>query len=141
MTQTIFVAQNELEKKLLSLLDGSIEGEDFLHFLQDAQVYMPIQDEAHAIKGFQRSTKAQPLLVTDEDDNQVLILFTSPGHAKDFVQDYPGYSGGLLTEFSWLLRRMDTVLGIALNPGMETGFDLDAEMVANLMANLPPETQ
>ena len=39
----------------------------------DAQVFMPIQDEAHEIKGFQRSTKAQPLLVEDEDDTSVLI--------------------------------------------------------------------
>ena len=35
---------------------------------------MPIQDEVHAIKGFQRSTKAQPLLVEDEEATRVLIL-------------------------------------------------------------------
>ena len=141
MEQSDFTPQNELEKSLLNLLDGSIEGEDFLHYLMDAQVFMPILDETHAIKGFQRSTKAQPLLVEDEDDTSVLILFTSPARSKDFVSDFPGYGGGLLTEFSWVLRKMDTPLSIALNPGLEAGFDMDAETVASMMAELPPESQ
>lgn len=141
MEHAEFTPQNELEKTLLNLLDGSIEGEDFLHYLMDAQVFMPILDETHAIKGFQRTTKAQPLLVEDEDDTQVLILFTSPGRSKDFVSDFPGYGGGLLTEFSWVLRKMDTPLAIALNPGLEAGFDMDAETVASMMAELPPESQ
>jgi hypothetical protein len=140
MNQSDFAAQNELEKTLLNLLEGTMEGEDFLQYLMGAQVYMPIQDEAHAIKGFQRSTKAQPLLVEDEDDTQVLILFTSPARSREFVQDFPGYGGGLLTEFSWVLRKMDTPLSIALNPGIEVGFDMDAETVAELMAELPPES-
>ena len=139
MTQKDFTAQNDLEKNLLNVLDGTMPGEDFIHYLLDAQVFMPIQDEANAIKGFQRTTKAQPLLVADEDGSQALILFTSPGRAKEFVGHHPGYGGGLLTEFSWVLRKMDAPLNIALNPGFDTGFDLDAEMVADLMASLPPE--
>ena len=141
MIASDFAAQNELEKTLMSLLEGNIEGEDFLHSLLDAQVYMPIQDETHAIKGFQRSTKAQPLIAEDEDGAQILILFTSPARAKEFVVDFPGYGGGLLTEFSWVLRKMDTPLSIALNPGHEAGFDMDAETVASMMDNLPPESQ
>ena len=139
MNQTTFEAQNELEKQLLSALNGSLPGDEFIHFLFNAQVFMPIQDEAHAIKGFQRTTKAQPLLVELEDGAQVLILFTSPGRAKEFVSQYPGFGGGLLTEFSWVLRKMDAPLSISLNPGFETGFDMDVEMVADLLANLPPE--
>lgn len=139
MSDTPFEAQNEQEKQLMSVLDGSIPGEDFIRYLVDAQVFMPIQDEAHAIKGFQRSTKAQPLLVEIEDGVQTLILFTSPGRAREFTSFYPGYGGGLLTEFSWVLRKMDAPMCISLNPGFETGFDMDAEMVADLMASLPPE--
>lgn len=141
MENSDFTPQNELEKSLLNLLDGSIEGEDFLHYLMDAQVFMPTLDETPAIKGFQRSTKAQPLLVEDEDDTSVLILFTSPARSKDFVSDFHGYGGGLLTEFSLVLRKMDTPLPIALNPGLEAGFDMDAETVASMMAELPPEPQ
>jgi len=141
MTQNIFEAQNELEKQLISALDGSLPGENFIRFLLNAQVFMPIQDEKNAIKGFQRSTKAQPLLVEDDSGTQVMILFSSPARAREFVDLHPGYGGGLLTEFSWVLRKMDTPLSLALNPGFETGFDLDAEMVADLIANLPPETE
>ena len=137
MSQNTFTAQNELEKMLASALDGGVAEEDFMQQLLDAQVFMPIQDEASAIKGFQRTTKAQPLLVEDESGTQVLILFTSPGRAKEFVANHPGYGGGLLTELSWVLRKMDSPLSIALNPGFEAGFDMDAEMVAELMASLP----
>ena len=69
------------------------------------------------------------------DENQIIRNLL----AQEFVSDFPGYGGGLLTEFSWVLRKMDTPLGIALNPGFETGFDMDAEMVADLMASLPAE--
>ena len=98
MSQNTFTAQNELEKMLLSALDGGVDEADFMRQLLDAQVFMPIQDEASTIKGFQRTTKAQPLLIEDENGTQVLILFTSPGRAKEFVANHPGYGGGLLTE-------------------------------------------
>lgn len=139
MTLDIFTAQNDLEKLLISALDGGVPEEDFMRELLDAQVFMPIQDDASAIKGFQKSTKAQSLIIDDENGTQVLILFTSPDRAKEFVKDFPGYGGGLLTEFSGVLRKMDTPLSIALNPGYETGFDMEAEMIAELMASLPPE--
>jgi hypothetical protein len=141
MNPNTFVPQNELEKKLVSALEGNLSGEEFIKQLLIEQVYMPIQDETHAIKGFQRSTKAQPLLVEDEEGAQVLILFTSPGRAKEFVDDYPGYGGGLLTDFSWVLSKMDGPLNIAINPGFEAGFDMDVDIVADLMSSLPKEIQ
>ena len=57
-------------KKLVRALEGNLSGEKFIKHLLLEQVYMPIQDELHAIKGFQRSTKAQPLLVEDEEATQ-----------------------------------------------------------------------
>jgi hypothetical protein len=141
MNQSNFAAQNELEKKLVNMLDSDMSGEDFLHYLIDAQVYMPIEDEKNAIKGFQRTTKAQPLVIEDDEGTQVLIIFSSPARAKEFTEEFPGFGGGLLTEFSWILRKMDAPISIALNPGFDTGFDLDAAMVADMMANLPPESQ
>jgi len=44
MSQTTFEAQNELEKQLINVLDGSLPGEEFIRFLLDAQVFMPIQE-------------------------------------------------------------------------------------------------
>ncbi len=139
VNQDTFAAKNELEEQLLCALDGSVSGDAFMRYLLDAQVFMPVEDEAEQIKGFQRSTRAQPLVLKDEAGTQVLVLFTSPERAKDFVQDFPSYGGGLLTEFSWVLRKMGAPAGIALNPGLDAGFDLEPEMVADLMAALPPE--
>ena len=43
------------------------------------------------------------------------------------------------TEFSWLLRRIGGGVPIALNPGWSIGMDFDADMIAQLVAHLPPE--
>ncbi len=139
MNQGTFEPKNELEKQLQCALDGSVSGDNFIHYLMDAQIFMPVEDEANEIKGFQRSTRAQPLVLEDETGTQVLVLFTSPERAKGFVENHPGYGGGLLTEFAWVLRKMGAPAGIALNPGLDAGFDLEPEMVADLMASLPPE--
>lgn len=139
MNQQPFTAQNELEKKLLEAMDGNIAGEDFIAYLMSTQVFLPIEDIKDATNGIQHSTKTQPLVVEDEKGNDVLILFTSPGRASEFVKDFPGYGGGLLMEFSWVLRKLDGPLNIAINPGFEAGFDMDMEMIADLMATLPEE--
>jgi hypothetical protein len=103
------------------------------------QVFMPVKDEKHAIAGFQRSTQAEPLILEDEDGTKVVVVFTSPERAKPFLEHYPNYKGGLLTEFSWLLKKIGGGFPIALNPGWEIGLDFDAEMVASLIASMPPE--
>jgi hypothetical protein len=139
MSLNNFVAQNELEKILLIAMEGEMDADDFMQQLLNAQVYMPIQDETDALKGFPRATKTQSLIVENEEGMQALVLFTSPGRAKEFTDAYPGFGGGLLMEFNWVLRKLGTPMNIALNPVYEVGFDMDAEMVAGLMADLPPE--
>jgi hypothetical protein len=134
-----FIPHNDLEQELMAVHKGEAEAEAFVLRLLDQQVFMPVLDEKNAIQGFQRSTQAQPLIVADEDGEQVLVLFTSPERAKPMVADFPDYSGGLLTEFSWLLRRMGGGFHIALNPGWDIGMDFDADTVAQLIAQLPPE--
>ncbi len=131
--------KNDLEYLLTELHAGSIEPETFAQRLLDLQVFMPVKDEKHAIAGFQRSTQAEPLVLEADDGTAVLVLFSSPERAKAFMSDFPGYSGGLLTEFSWVLRRMADDLGIALNPDMELGMDFDTDMIAMLLALLPEE--
>lgn len=131
-------ARNELEALLLDMQAGSLGPENFARRLLDQQVFMPIRDEKYTITGFQLSTKAQPLVVEDDEGNRVLITFTAPERAKAFVADYPGFSGGLLTEVSWILHRLGADMGLSINPGQEPGFDFDADMVA-MMASLLPE--
>lgn len=138
---TPFVPRNDLEKLLTEMQDGGIDPETFARRLVDMEIFMPIQDEKHQIAGFQMSTKAQPLVVEDEDGNRVLIAFSAPEHAKGFLTDYPGYSGGLLVEVSWLLRRMGENVSLSINPGLDLGFDFDPDMVAMLASVLPEEAQ
>jgi hypothetical protein len=102
---------------------------------------MPVKDEKHAIAGFQASTKAEPLLVEDGVGTRILVLFSSPNRARDFLAAFPGYGGGMLVEFAWLLRRMGAGVSIAINPEQTPGFDLDPEMVAMVAALLPEEDQ
>ena len=133
--------RNDIERVLTEMANGQIEPEDFAKQILDLQVFMPVKDDKHQIMGFQSSTKAQPLVIEDEDGNKVLVTFSAPELAKALAADYPGYSGGLLTEISWILRRMGADMGFSINPGLELGFDFDPDMVAMLVGLLPEEAE
>jgi hypothetical protein len=135
-----FIPHNPVEERLQAVLAGTLDAEDFVMQLLGDQLFMPVRDEKDAIAGFQRSTLADPLVIESEDGERVLVLFTSPERAKPMAEHFPDFKGGLLTEFSWLLRRLDGGFPITLNPGWDVGMDFDAEMVAQLIAQLPPET-
>ena len=132
--QETFESRNELEEKLAAAQDGKLGGEAFMEYLMDTQVFMPVKD-AIGIEGFTSSDKAIPLTLKTEDDIEVLILFTSPERAKDFVQDFPGYEGGLLAEFKWVLERTGSGIGISINPTFPVGMDMEPEMVQQLKHN------
>lgn len=133
--------RNELEALLLDFHEGRLAPEEFARRLLDVQVFMPVKDDKHAIAGFQASTKAEPLLVEDDAGTRILVLFSAPDRARDFLAAFPGYGGGMLAEFSWILRRMGAGIAIAINPEQTPGFDLDPEMVAMIAALLPEEDQ
>ena len=130
-------AKNELEKKLLAAINGELPGEDFMSELLTQQIFIPIKDDKDSgIPGFQLTNKATPLVIQDEDDRSILVLFTSPERAKAFLADVPGYSGGLLADFSWIVERMEPGFAIAVNPGLELGMDIDPEDVTQMLAML-----
>jgi hypothetical protein len=129
-----FAARNELEQQLLEAQEGRLTSEDFMHYLMETQVFMPVKDSI-GIAGFTSSDKAMPLTLRAEDNTEVLILFTSPERAKEFVSDYPGYDGGLLAEFGWILERTGTGIGISINPDWPVGIDLEPEMVQQFRNN------
>ncbi len=126
-----FDPKNDLEEKLLAAQEGRIPGEEFLQELLGAQVFMPVE-EKYEIAGLQSSDKAQPLVLEDESGMQVVVLFTSPERAKPFLEDYPKFKGGLLTEFTWIAERIGSGVGITLNPGSETGLEMAPEMLQQL---------
>jgi hypothetical protein len=129
-----FVARNELEEKLVAAQDGRLPESEFMQYLLEAQVFMPVRDSI-GIGGFTGSSKAIPLTIKTEDEVEGLILFTSPERAKAFLQDYPGYEGGLLVEFKWVLEKTGSGVGISINPNWPVGMDMEPAMVKQLKRN------
>lgn len=132
-----FEAKNELEQKLLAAINGELAGEDFMREMLEQQIFIPIRDDKDSgIPGFQLTNKATPLVIQDEAGNNILVLFTSPERAREFLVDVPGYSGGLLADFSWIVERMEPGFAIAVNPGLELGMDIEPDDVTQLLALL-----
>lgn len=131
MASEVFEPKNELEHKLLAAWEGNMSGEEFMQELLVSEVFMPIEDD-EVIQGLQRSSRAKPLVLQTEDGESVLALFTSPDRAKPFLEDFPDYRGGLLTEFKWVLEKVGTGHSIALNPGCEVGFDMEPDMLSQI---------
>lgn len=132
-----FEAKNELEQKLLAAINGELSGEDFMREMLEQQIFIPIRDDKDSgIPGFQLTNKATPLVIQDEAGSNILVLFTSPERAREFLADVPGYSGGLLADFSWIVERMEPGFAIAVNPGLELGMDIEPDDVTQMLALL-----
>ena len=129
-----FETRNELEENLLAAQEGMMQSEDFMKYLMDAQVFMPVKDSI-GIEGFTSSDKAVPMTLKSEDNVEVLILFSSPDRSRTFMQDFPGYDGGLLAEFKWVLERVGGDVGISINPDWPVGMDMEPEMIQQLKNN------
>lgn len=132
-----FTPQNDLERQLIAAQEGGIPPESFIATLVGSEVFMPIY-EKHQIGGLQTQQAAQPLKLNAEDGSEVLVLFTSPERAKTFVRDYPGYGGGLVVDFSWILEKLGIGFGISLNPGLPVGIELEAEDLAQIAEMMRP---
>jgi hypothetical protein len=134
MNEQAIEAKNELEQKLLAAISGELSSDDFMREMLVQQIFIPIKDDKDSgIKGFQLTTKATPLVIQDEDGKNTLVLFTSPERAKEFLFDVPGYSGGLLADFSWIVERMEPGFAIAVNPGLELGMDIEPHDVTQML--------
>jgi hypothetical protein len=134
-------AKNELEKKLLAAINGELPGEEFMNELLTQQIFIPIKDDKDSgIQGFQLTNKATPLVVQDDEGRNMLVLFTSPDRAKEFLVDVPGYSGGLLADFAWIVERMEPGFAIAVNPGLELGMDIEPEDVSSMLTMLAAQS-
>ncbi|MCO5760024.1 MAG: SseB family protein [Chromatiaceae bacterium] len=127
---TPFIPQNDLERQLIAAQEGRIDAEDFIATLLGSEVFMPIY-ERHQIGGLQTEKAAQPLKI-ETDNGEVLVLFTNPERAKPFVRDFPGYGGGLVVEFSWILEKLGIGFAISLNPGETVGIDFETQDLARM---------
>lgn len=128
-----FIAQNDLERHLMAAQDGQIPPQDFIDVLLRSEVFMPVY-EKYQIAGLQTQQNAQPLKLQSTNGEEVLVLFTSPERAKAFVKEFPGYGGGLVAEFSWILDKLGVGFAITLNPDQPYGMDFQAQDLAQLAA-------
>lgn len=129
-------ARNELEAQILAAQEGRITSDDLLAALMDSQVFMPVQDEKAPVLNVQRSTRAQPLVLSAEEGTPILVLFSSPERARPFLKDYPGFTGGILESFQWVLRNLGSGYGVMLNPDTDIGFDMEPDTVQELIQRL-----
>ncbi len=135
MTDELFEPRNDLERQLAELHQGTLAEAAFLAALAEAEVFMPVQDD-EMVMGIQRSSQAKPLVVAAEDGTPVLLVFTSPERAKPVLSQFEGFGGGLLTEFKWVLERMEAGVGVSINPGWELGYDIEPDAVSHLCGEL-----
>ena len=128
-----FEARNDLERQLMAAQAGTIPSDEFMQVLLGAQIFIPMQDESQGIKGLTATDKARPLTLETEAGGHLVVLFTSPERAIPFVKDYPGFEGGLLADFNWILEKVGSGYGVALNPGWSVGLDMEQEMVNQIV--------
>lgn len=129
-----FIAENEVEKRLLQAQNGEVSGEQFLQEMLKMKLFMPVWGKSLAAD-FAPVKQTKPLIIEDEDGIELVVLFSSPERAKGFVKAFPGYDKGLLAEFSLIKEKLGAGVGVILNPGYIVGLELEAEMLEQLVRN------
>lgn len=130
MSAEEFAPANDIEHKLVDAQEGRLSSEEFMQELLDATLFLPVYDDSD--DGTELSEKAQPISIELEDGTAIMVVFTSPERARDFLSQAPGESGGILESFRWILKHAGNGVGISINPGWDFGLDIEPKMVAQL---------
>lgn len=125
-----FAPTTDIEQKLVDAQEGRLSSEVFMEELLNATLFLPVYDDSAS--DLQASDKAQPVSIELEDGTPILVVFTSPERAQDFLNEVPGKTGGILESFRWIVEHAGTGIGISINPGWDFGLDIEMEMVAQL---------
>lgn len=125
-----FSPTTDIEHKLVDAQEGRLSSEDFMQELLEATMFLPVYDDS--VSGIQLSDKARPISIQLEDGTEIMVVFTSPERAREFLDQAPGQSGGILESFRWIVEHAGTGVGISINPGWDFGLDIEPEMVAQL---------
>ncbi len=130
----------DLNQLLEQAHQGSIEVDQFMAAFLQTQIFMPVTDPADnrqdAPIGFQKSDRALPLILDTDEGFGVMILFSDPQQSKQFLQEFPEYSGGFIAEVPWMLERLGEGMGFSINPGLDNGMDFDPQMARELITLL-----
>lgn len=126
-----FMPANKIEKSIVAAQAGTLTQPQFMQELLKSELFMPIQEQSK-VDGLQTSQSAVPLTLTTDEGIETLILFTSPERAKNFLEQFPDYKGGLLAEFTWILEKIGKGHAISINPDLPTGLDMTPDMLNQL---------
>lgn len=125
---------NELETALEAAKAGTGSIDALIDRLQDAQVFLLLDRDPGPAEA--RDDSAQPLTLHNAQGQPVLALFSAPERSISMTVAYPQFGFGVWVQFRWLLRLVRPGVGLVLNPGAVAGFEMPAEGVTRLQAEL-----
>lgn len=125
---------NDLESALLDAKTGAGSIDTLIDRLQSSQVFL-LLDRDPGPEGA-RDESAQPLLLNNAQGQPVLAMFSAPERSISMTVAWPQYAFGVWVEFRWLMRLVRPGVGLVLNPGAVAGFEMPAEGVQALQAEL-----
>lgn len=125
---------NDLESALLDAKTGAGSIDALIDRLQSSQVFLLLDRDPGPEDA--RDESAQPLLLNNAQGQPVLALFSAPERSISMTVAWPQYAFGVWVEFRWLLRLVRPGVGLVLNPGAVAGFEMPAEGVLALQAEL-----
>lgn len=134
MTVPRFDPLNELETALVAAKTGAGSIDALIDRLQAAQVFLLLDRDPGPEAA--RDESAQPLTLNNAQGQPVLAMFSAPERSISMSLAYPQYGFGVWVAFSWLLRLVRPGVGLVLNPGAVAGFEMPAEGVVSLRAEL-----
>lgn len=125
---------NDLESALLDAKTGAGSIDALIDRLQSSQVFLLLDRDPGPEDA--RDESAQPLLLNNAQGQPVLAMFSAPERSISMTVAWPQYAFGVWVEFRWLLRLVRPGVGLVLNPGAVAGFEMPAEGVQALQAEL-----
>lgn len=134
MTTPRFDPLNALENALLDAQAGRLSTAGLIEQLLASQVFILLDRDPGPEDA--RDDEARPLLLSNAQGQPVLAMFSAPERAISMTVSFPQYGFGLQVEFRWLLRLVRPGVGLVMNPGAVAGFELPADTVLALQAEL-----
>jgi len=128
---TPFNPTTDLERTLAAAQEGTVGEKAFMSELMTAQVFVPVYEDTQ-VENSPPSDKVMPLTFEAKDGTKMVAIFTTPDRAKPVLADIEGYEGGFLTEFNWVIGKLESGVGVSLNPGHDVGVDMAPEMIDTL---------
>ena len=107
----------ELEQAVLDAQSGDATPEQLLATFGSSQVYVL----SHSDDGL------SPITFLRDGEPGLVGVFTRPAHAQQFAE---GLSFAMYVDAAWLAKSLDDGVGIVVNPGTPTPWELSPEVVA-----------